>query len=169
MTGRSSTGTTRFHGSLSPIEGPIRPLTHFGTQGAAIARALHQACKAEAQEIWIHEALLAVRSPLRMPDIDRHSVISMIDHLHYDLKPKRLRFPANLRDAVFAGLAEGRGEEAFAKVTRDQGHDGYVYANHHEDPGSESTIIIESDQAVLVGPAIRMDVEEALEMVRAHY
>jgi hypothetical protein len=158
---------THHHGSTTRIDGAYRPLTHFGTRAAALARALHQAHKAGLDAIWLQEVRLDVRHPFTMTDIGQHSVIRMIDHLHYDHRPRRDRLPTSARDRVFAAMPDGCEVETFAAVTREHGFDGYGYVNVHEDPGSTSIIILESDQAAAVGPPVRIGFDEGYAMVLA--
>lgn len=163
----SKEATTHFHGSTSPITEPYRALTHFGTRTAAMARALHHAHRAGRTAIWIQEVRLDVSRPLAMTDIGQHSVIKMIDHLHYDHRPRRERLPTTARDAVFTAMQHGREDVAFAAVMRASGWDGLRYLNIHEDPGSTSLIVLDGDQVRTVGDCMRLEFEHAHDLVRA--
>lgn len=158
---------THFHGSISAIQEPYRALTHFGTRTAAMARALHHAHRLGETAIWLQEVRLDVHRPLMTTDIGQHSVIKMIDHLHYDHRPRRERVPTSARNAVFEAMQHGREDVAFAEAIRACGWDGLGYVNVHEDSGSTSLIVLDGDQVATVGAPVRMEFDAAHALVRA--
>lgn len=149
-----------YHASPRADLAAFRPLTHLGTRDAALHRARRW------EDAWLYSVDLDVAKVLRVPDFmpsdnrsALHSWMSLVDQLHYDVKPRVLS--AQERVAVFGAgrprTFEGRAifddEAACAKLadllrTR---WDALSYVNEFEDRGSVSYIVLEPARAKITG------------------
>jgi hypothetical protein len=147
-----------FHGSPDATITTFEPLAHFGSQAAARARA-GASSKGEGP-VTVYEVALTMAHPARIKDLPStgprpavHSLLRLIDQLHYERRPALLS--ADERARVFAAAApSGRNSAAgmaiFADILEAHGFDSLCYTNQFEDPGSVSWIILRSHQAKII-------------------
>lgn len=164
-----------WHGSDQRIEGPYRPLTHFGTELAASQRAMtvlndwKRAPEPTHYDIdgpvyperikWMHPVRLDIKNPLRIRDgvALEHTPLKLADMLYYDLRVISDYERGMIFKAGEFGLNRNNVKAASAEIVRllsAKGYDGFVYRNLHEDPGSESFVNFYPEQVSPAGEPI---------------
>lgn len=147
-----------FHGSPNAQIETFRPLSHFGSRAAALARA--QASSKGGEPVTIYEVALHLANPILIKDLPGegprspvHSLVRLVDFLHYDMRPTLLS--ASERQRIFAAAApfardEVAGAALLADILAARGIDGFGYPNRFEDPGKTSWIILRSNQVKIL-------------------
>jgi hypothetical protein len=123
------------------------PFSHFGTLNAARSRAEgigpH---RRDVSGVRLVSAFLDIRNPLDVCDInDTHDVVRLVAVI--GAAAPELELDGLLEDE------EMDDDEVLATVAQRllaAGHDGLVYRNLHEDPGSLSWVILDASQIVLM-------------------
>ncbi len=152
-----------YHGTSAPITEPFRPFSHFGTRAAALHRAavvVRQQGRTWADGVWsndldapvyLYPVTVHMTKPLRLRDLTgKHSGHGPADIAR--LLPAR-EFSNDERRAYDYDM--------LGSIIISHGYDGIVYENSHEDAGSDSTIILRSEQATARAPEI-MTLRDAL-------
>lgn len=145
-----------YHGTDAPIDEPFRAFSHFGTRAAALHRAAVVVRKKTRQwndgvysndleaPVYIYPVSVQMNNPLRVRDLTgKHSGHSPADIAR--LLPKG-EFGTEERRAYTY--------ETLGAILAERGYDGIVYENAHEDAGSDSVIILNSEQAHARAPEI---------------
>lgn len=124
---------TLYHGSDREFDHP-KPLTHFGTRAAA------EAAPRSRGTLMAFE--ITLDNPLRVTDTPGGG-----DTWYW----LRCAVDAGVVSEVeFVAWERNPTNEAFIHLVASKGFDGLVYRNDYEDPGSESFVIFQPDQAVRV-------------------
>ena len=138
-----------FHGSNAPVTDPFHAFSHFGTRKAALSRAAVVARGSTRKwndgvwtndldaPIYLYPVEVKIKNPIRLPDLTgKHS-----GHTAGDF--------ANLLPVREFSKDERRSYDydTLAMILTNHGYDGVVYANAHEDAGSDSFVILSPSQA----------------------
>lgn len=151
----TSSPSLLYHGSDVRIVGPYRPLTHFGTEEAARARALAVARRNDTHA-WIHPVRVMIHRALRIRDGKNllHTPMRLTDLLHYTIKAISAEERGEIFDALRGG--DDAGSAAIIRIVSSKGYDGFVYKNEYEDAGNDSWVIFYTEQAVSAGEPERL-------------
>lgn len=118
------------------------PMKHFGTRAAARERLF------DWPEARLISALLDIRSPLYLPDINGVHDPEAFARLIFSSGEAKARLPEDFLERVALSEQEaGEGQEEIVSCLKSAGYDGIGYRNHHEDPGSMSWVILDPSQA----------------------